>query len=247
MIPLRDNIRSRTPPLVSYTILGVCVFVHFLQQVSHLQNGSFLLEWALVPRYLVSPVAWAEQGFLHILATLFTSQFLHGDVLHLTSNMIFLWVFSDNVEDRLGHGRFLVFYLLCGACAGLAQSILSWFPETPMLGASGSIAGVLGAYFVLFRGAWIRSLWVFFVIPFLVDIPAVVFIGLWFVVQTLSALYSLGPVPAPGNVGIAFIAHVGGFVAGILLLRLLLPPTRRPHLRVVRRPPQPRIEQFRIY
>jgi len=234
MIPIRDSIPSRTTPYVSYSIIGACVLVHIAQQLSHLQGGGFLIDWALVPSSLVSPKAWMAEGPLHVLATLITSQFLHGDVLHLGFNMLFLWVFGDNVEDRLGHGRFLVFYLLCGVIASLAQSLLSWFPQVPMLGASGAIAGVLGAYFVLFRTAWIRSLVIFFIIPFFVEIPALIFIGLWFVLQTLNALYTLGPVPAGGHAGVAFAAHAAGFVAGILLLRLFLPARRHPQARVVR-------------
>jgi membrane associated rhomboid family serine protease len=155
-------------------------------------------------------------------------------VLHLGFNMLFLWVFGDNVEDRLGHARFLIFYLACGVIAGLAQSLLSWFPSVPMLGASGAIAGVLGAYFVLFKTAWIRSIVILFIIPIFIEIPALIFIGLWFVLQSVNALYSLGPLPASGSPGVAFGAHVAGFVAGILLLKLFLPTERHPQARVVR-------------
>jgi membrane associated rhomboid family serine protease len=234
MIPIRDSIPSRTTPYVSYTLIGVCVLVHVAQQLSHLQGGGFLLQWSLVPAHLVSPKAWAGEGPLHVAATLLTSQFLHGDVLHLGFNMLFLWVFGDNVEDRLGHARFLVFYLACGVIAGLAQSLFSWFPSVPMLGASGAIAGVLGAYFVLFKTAWIRSVVILFIIPIFIEIPALVFIGLWFILQSVNALYSFGPLPATGSPGVAFGAHVAGFIAGILLLKLLLPTRQHPQARVVR-------------
>ena len=234
MIPIRDSIPSRTTPYVSYTILGLCVLVHIAQQWTRLGDGSFLLQWAFVPSYLISPAAWLQVGPVHVFGSLITSQFLHGDLLHLASNMLFLWVFGDNVEDRLGHARFAVFYLLCGIAAAVAQSLLSWFPEIPMLGASGAIAGVLGAYFVLFRTAWVRSVILFFIIPFFIEIPALIFIGLWFILQTVNALYTLGPVPASGGPGVAFGAHAAGFIAGILLLKLLLPSRRHPHARVVR-------------
>jgi membrane associated rhomboid family serine protease len=234
MIPIRDSIPSRTTPYVSYTILGLCVLVHIAQQWTRLGDGSFLLQWAFVPSYLISLAAWLQVGPVHVFGSLITSQFLHGDLLHLASNMLFLWVFGDNVEDRLGHARFAVFYLLCGIAAAVAQSLLSWFPEIPMLGASGAIAGVLGAYFVLFRTAWVRSVILFFIIPFFIEIPALIFIGLWFILQTVNALYTLGPVPASGSPGVAFGAHAAGFIAGILLLKLLLPSRRHPHARVVR-------------
>ncbi|MBM3474014.1 MAG: rhomboid family intramembrane serine protease [Armatimonadetes bacterium] len=230
MIPLRDSIPSRTTPYVSYSIIGVCVLVHLLQYAS----PTRLVEWALVPSHLVSLHAWLHFGPIHVIGSLVTSQFLHADILHLASNLLFLWVFGDNVEDRLGHGRFLVFYLLCGIAAGLAQSVLSWFPDVPMLGASGAIAGVLGAYFMLFRTAWIRSLLIVFVIPFLIEIPAIIFIGIWFILQSVNALYTLGPIPATGSLGVAFGAHAAGFIVGILLLKLLLPTERHPHVRVVR-------------
>jgi membrane associated rhomboid family serine protease len=234
MIPIRDSIPSRTTPYVSYTIIGVCVLVHIAQQLTRFGDGSFLLDWALVPSHLINPAAWMQYGPVRVFGSLLTSQFLHGDFLHLGFNMLFLWVFGDNVEDRLGHARYLVFYLLCGVIAGLAQSLLSWFPNVPMLGASGAIAGVLGAYFVLFRTAWVRSLVIFFIIPFFIEIPALIFIGLWFILQSVNALYSLGPAPAGGNVGVAFGAHVAGFIAGILLLKVLLPGRRHPQARVVR-------------
>jgi membrane associated rhomboid family serine protease len=230
MIPIRDSIPSRSTPYVSYTIIAACVVIHFLQYL----YPTRLVEWALVPRNLVHPAAWGDVGLIGTFAPLITSQFLHGDILHLGFNMLFLWVFGDNVEDRMGHGRFLVFYLVCGTIAALAQSVLSWFPSIPMLGASGAIAGVLGAYFVLFKTAWIRSVILLFFFPIFADIPALVFIGIWFVIQALNALYTLGPIPASGSAGIAFAAHAAGFLAGIGLLRVLSRPKGHPKVRVVR-------------
>jgi len=230
MIPIRDSIPSRSTPYVSYAIIVACVLIHLLQYVS----PTRLVEWALVPSHLVHPGAWAGVGLVHVFAPLVTSQFLHADILHLGFNMLFLWVFGDNVEDRLGHGRFLVFYLVCGVIASAAQSILSLFPSIPMLGASGAIAGVLGAYFVLFKTAWIRSVFLLFFFPIFIDIPAVLFIGIWFVIQTLNALYTLGPIPASGSAGVAFAAHAAGFLAGIALLRVFSRSQQHPKVRVVR-------------
>jgi rhomboid family protein len=230
MLPLRDSIPSRRPPYVTYSIVGLCVAVY----IGQLLSPDSLVEWALVPQRLVNPAAWGKYGIVHVFGSLITSQFLHGDPLHLGFNMLFLWVFGDNVEDRLGRGGFVAFYLLCGVIAGLAQSVLTWFPDVPMIGASGAIAGVLGAYFVLFRTAWIRSLVLLFVFPIFVEIPAVVFIGIWFVLQTLNALVTIGPVPAHGGAGVAFAAHASGFLAGIGLLRIFSQPKRPPRVRVVR-------------
>jgi len=230
MIPLRDSIPSRRPAYATWVIIGVCVVVYLAQVLS----GDSWREWALNPRLLVEPAAWGKVGLVRVFGSLITSQFLHGDPLHLAFNMLFLWVFGDNVEDRLGHVGFVVFYLTCGVAAGLAQSVLTWFPNVPMLGASGAIAGVLGAYFVLFRTAWIRSLVLLFVFPIFVDIPALVFIGLWFVMQTLNALVTIGPIPAHGGAGVAFAAHAAGFIAGVALVRVFGRPRQAPRVRVVR-------------
>ncbi len=230
MIPLRDSIRSGKTAYATYAIIGLCVVVYVAQMLSR----NWLMEWALVPRLLVAPTAWGKVGVVHVFGSLITSQFLHGDPLHLGFNMLFLWVFGDNVEDRLGHVGFVIFYLTCGVVAGLAQSVLTWFPQVPMLGASGAIAGVLGAYFVLFRTAWIRSLVLLFIFPIFVDIPALVFIGLWFVIQTLNALVTIGRVPAHGGAGVAFAAHAAGFLAGVGLVRLFGRPRQAPRVRVVR-------------
>ncbi len=230
MIPIRDSIPSRTTPYVSYSIIAICVVVHIAQYFS----SNHLLEWSLVPRYLINPVEWVKTGPIHVFGGLITSQFLHGDIIHLGSNMIFLWVFGDNVEDRLGHFKFVVFYLACGIIAGLAQSLLSWFPNIPMIGASGAIAGVLGAYFVLFRTAWVKSLVIIVIIPIVMEIPALVFIGIWFILQAINTLYTVGPVDASGGAGVAFAAHVAGFIAGIALLRTFNPKRANPNVRVVR-------------
>jgi len=227
MIPIRDSIPSRTTPYVTYALIGVCVFVYLLQVFSR----NMLMQWALRPALMVHPGVWGKVGLAHVFGPLITSQFLHGDPLHIGLNMLFLWVFGDNVEDRFGHLAYLAFYLLCGVVAALAQSSLTWFPPVPMIGASGAIAGVLGAYFVMFRNAWVKSL-VFFIIP--MDIPAVIFIGLWFVLQTLNALVTIGPVPAHGGAGVAFGAHAAGFICGALLVGVFSRPKRTPRVRVVR-------------
>jgi membrane associated rhomboid family serine protease len=216
MIPLRDNIPSSRTPVVNYLIIATCVVVFIAQAMAkdHLQGLAFN------PNYLVNPKAINALGWDTIILTIFTSMFMHGGLLHIGMNMLFLWVFGDNVEDRMGHFRYLVFYLLCGVIAALAHSLVSLFAPVPVLGASGAIAGVLGAYFVLFRGATVKALVPIFVIFTVMDIPAVVFLGLWFLFQLWSGLRG-------GGDGIAFWAHIGGFAAGALLVRFFAVTPRR--------------------
>jgi len=218
MIPLRDNIPSSRTPVVNYLIIAACVLV-FLKQLStpgHLQGLAFN------PSYLMGRHT-GEAPLAFVLFTILTSMFMHGGFLHIAGNMLFLWIFGDNVEDRMGHLRYLIFYLLCGTIAALTHAVISFFAPVPMLGASGAIAGVLGAYFMMFRGATIRTLVVLVVFVTVVDLPAVVFLGLWFVFQFFAGLGSIG---GPGG-GVAVWAHVGGFVAGLLLVRFFAVMPRR--------------------
>ena len=149
------------------------------------------------------------------LVTLFTSMFLHGGFLHFGGNMLFLWIFGDNVEDRTGHGRFLVFYLLCGIAAALAQVFMNPSSELPMVGASGAIAGVMGAYFVLYPRSKIVTLVPIFFFIQLVEIPAIFFLGVWFLLQFVSGVVSIPAVGEADAGGPAFWAHVAGFIAGL--------------------------------
>lgn len=233
MIPLRDNIRSSTTPVVNYVIIGACVAVW----IAELTSPTHLAEFAFRPGQLVSPQAWSEQGLINIMVRIFTSMFMHdpGNPLHLGFNMLFLWVFGDNVEDRMGHTRYALFYLLCGVAAALAHSLLSFFSTVPVLGASGAIAGVLGAYFVLFKGATVRTLVPLFIIFTVVDLPAVLFLGLWFIFQLFSGFGTIG---GTGG-GVAFWAHIGGFVAGMGLVRFFAAGGRRPR--------QPRVVHIRYH
>ncbi|MBW1992430.1 MAG: rhomboid family intramembrane serine protease [Deltaproteobacteria bacterium] len=217
MIPLRDSIPSSRPPVVNYTIIGLNVVI-FLFEVSlgpHLQE--FVAALGFIPaRFLVH----LRQGDLAAsLLPLFTSMFLHGGWFHLIANMWSLYIFGDNVEDTFGHGRFLVFYLTCGLLAAFAQLVSAPSSRVPMVGASGAIAGVMGAYFSLFPWARVLTLVpVFFFV--VIEIPAYVFLGLWFLFQFMSGTATIGTAQVGG---VAFWAHVGGFVAGFLLVRLSLP------------------------
>jgi membrane associated rhomboid family serine protease len=213
MIPLRDVIPSRTTPGVTITLIVINVLV-FLFQLSLTERGqdAFISAFGLVPAYF---------SFLTVL----TSMFVHGGIAHIAGNMLFLWIFGDNVEDRLGHGRFLFFYLLCGFVAAFAQTALNADSVVPMVGASGAIAGVMGAYLVLYPHSRVLMLFPFPV--FLFELPAIVFLGMWFFVQFLNGIGQL-PVFQQDQIsgGVAFWAHVMGFVAGLVLVVFMKRPER---------------------
>lgn len=202
MFPIGDDDSARRSlPMVTYALIALNVVFFFVE----LNGGDpFILRWAFVPRrFLADPGG----GFL----TVFTSMFMHGGWVHLGGNMLYLWIFGDNVEDRFAHLKFLVFYLLCGIAATFAQMAFNSGSNVPNLGASGAIAGVLGAYILLFPGARVRVLMGRSVVP----VPALVVIGLWIVLQFISGIGSITNRADTG--GTAYMAHIGGFVAGFVL------------------------------
>ncbi|HAK54506.1 MAG: rhomboid family intramembrane serine protease [Vicinamibacterales bacterium] len=198
MIPLRDVIPSRTTPFVTMLLIGLNAAV-FAYQVS-LAPGE---QEAFIRFFGLTPASFQT-------ATLVTSMFMHGGWLHFLGNMLYLWIFGDNVEDRIGHGRYLVFYLMCGIAASLVQAWTAPDSAIPMVGASGAIAGVMGAYFVLFPRSRVLTLIPLIIIWDVIELPAIFFLGIWFLMQLVSGLGSF----APTGGGIAFWAHVAGFVAG---------------------------------
>jgi len=202
MLPIGDdNSSRRAVPIVTYMLIAANV-LFFLVELSG--GDAFIMKWAFVPsRFLANPTA----DFL----TLFTSMFMHGGWLHLGGNMLYLWIFGDNIEDRFGQGRFLIFYLLCGLGATALQLYFSLDSSIPNLGASGAIAGVLGSYILLFPQARVSVLQGQRVIP----VPALIVIGFWFVLQLFSGIGSIAATSDTG--GVAYMAHVGGFVTGFVL------------------------------
>lgn len=224
IIPLKDTIPSSRVPVVNYLLIGANVFVFLAVQSLGERATDFVYSYAVIPyRFLLLfPGDFAEAG------TLVTAMFLHGGWMHILGNMLYLYIFGDNVEDILGHGRYFAFYLLCGIVSFAAQVYFNPHSMVPNVGASGAIAGVLGAYFLLFPRARVVTLVPFFFL-FTVEIPAFVFLGIWFVMQFLSGAASLGRTTALGG-GIAWWAHIGGFVAGMALLSLFAPRggVRRP-------------------
>jgi membrane associated rhomboid family serine protease len=216
MIPLRDTTQSRNYPVINNTIISINVFSFLIELSKGHGLDQFIFNYGLVPaRYSVP-----EIGALYSLGqqsiAFLTFMFLHGGFWHLLGNMWSLYIFGDNIEDRLGHARYLIFYILCGLASGLFHLFTSWNSTIPTIGASGAIAGVMGAYLISYPRAKILTM-IPFIIPYFIEIPAFFFLGIWFLLQFLNAAGT----SAQGG-GIAWWAHIGGFVSGIIFLKLFL-------------------------
>ena len=220
MIPIRDTIPSSRVPVVTYLVIAANLGFFFYE----ISLGESLPPF--IDRYALVPARFLGGGGLSFgeLLTPVTAMFLHGGWMHVLGNMLYLYIFGDNVEDTLGHGRYLLFYLACGVASFAVQIAFQPDSAVPNVGASGAIAGVLGAYFFLFPRARVVTLLPLFIFFTVIEIPAVVFLGLWFLLQFLSGTVSLGREASTG--GVAWWAHVGGFIAGIVLLKLFTIPWR---------------------
>ncbi|HJQ37912.1 MAG TPA: rhomboid family intramembrane serine protease [Thermoanaerobaculia bacterium] len=213
MIPLRDENPRRTFPVVNYALIALNV-LGFLWELSLGQNlDQQIVRVSFIPARFWLPGYWTAD-----LYSIVISMFLHGSFMHIGSNMLYLWIFGDNIEDRLGHVRYLIFYLLCGFGATLAHAIFSPASRLPAIGASGAIAGVLGAYLLLWPHARVLTLIPIFFFITIRELPAVIILGLWFVLQFFSGIGSLGVPDAQNMGGVAYFAHIGGFVCGMLLI-----------------------------
>jgi len=208
MIPIKDDIPTRTFPFVTIALIAVNVLV-FLYEAMLGPGGLelFIFRTAAIPFEVTRMVDIYPRAVVHPPLTLLTAMFVHGGFLHLAGNMLFLWIFGDNIEDVMGHFRFIVFYLLVGLAASMTHVLADVNSLVPMVGASGAVAGILGAYFVLFPRANVQTLVFLIFFVTVVRIPAVVFLGLWFVFQILSS---------GSSDGIAWFAHIGGFAAGVI-------------------------------
>jgi len=214
MIPLRDTIRSKNYPVINNALIALNVIV-FIMEMGNLDR--FVLIYGFIPaRYTVPEIAAyftvGEQLF-----PLISFMFLHGGFWHLVGNMWFLYIFGDNIEDRLGHLRYLVFYLLCGWASALVHLAFNWHSQVPTVGASGAIAGIMGAYFILYPRSRILTLIPIIIIPFFFEIPAAFFLGFWILFQVFSA-----SIIDPHAGGIAWWAHIGGFLSGMAFLWVFL-------------------------
>jgi membrane associated rhomboid family serine protease len=223
LIPIRDTIPSRTAPVVTVALIAVNVIVFLHEAALGPYLEKFVFAYGLVPRRLVfwpgAPLDPAR--FLPLI----TSMFWHGGWLHLLGNMLYLWIFGDNVEDKLGHLRYLIFYLAAGVAAALTQVALDPSSTLPTVGASGAIAGVLGAYLISYPRARVLTLIPIFIFPWFVEIPAFAYLIFWFLLQLLQGVGQLG---MPQTGGVAVWAHIGGFIAGVVLVKLMEPARRRP-------------------
>jgi len=219
VIPIKDENPGRTFPLVTISIIvvNVAVFLYQLTLPVKQQEG-FVMTYGLIPAVVTRQADISGSGFPPIL-TLVTSQFLHGGIFHLLGNMLYLWIFGNNIEDVLGKFRFILFYLLSGTLAAIAHLILNTGSTTPMIGASGAIAGVLGAYLITFPNAKVIVLVFLFIFITTIRISAFWVLGLWFLMQLLYA----GSSSTGVGTNVAYMAHVGGFLAGIWLMRMLRP------------------------
>lgn len=216
MIPLRDiNPRQRTP-VVNIVLIIVNVWM-FLWEVS---LGPALMQ-VMAKIAFVPARFWAPGDLGSDITSIFVSMFLHGGWMHLGGNMLYLWVFGDNLEDRMGHVRYLLFYVACGVVATLAHAIFNPGSPVPAVGASGAIAGVLGGYLILFPAARVMTLIPFFVFITVRELPAMLVLGLWFVIQLFTGAATLGLPSAQEGGGVAYFAHIGGFVAGVALVMLI--------------------------
>jgi membrane associated rhomboid family serine protease len=214
MFPLRDVIPSRTFPgvVIALITLNALAFL-FEQSLTDRELRMFLLTWGLIPRDFD-------------MVTVFSSMFLHGGWMHIIGNMVFLWIFGDNIEDRMGHGRFIVFYLLCGTIAGFAHVLSEPGSPVPTIGASGAVAAVMGAYFVLYPHSRVLTVVFIFLFIDVVEVPAVLFLGLWFLMQLFNGVGALLSAGGQMAGGIAFWAHVAGFVSGMVLVKAFARPER---------------------
>lgn len=222
MIPLRDSTRSHTFPIVNVTLIAVNLVVWiYTLMLTPRQALAVLLQYGFVPASLVG-VNWAApaEALPGLVVPLVAAMFLHGGWMHVLGNMVYLWVFGDNVEDRLGHWRYLAFYLLCGVAASLGHALANPLSDRPVVGASGAVAGVLGAYLVSFPRARILALVPLGFFLHLAEVPAVFFLLVWLVLQLVNGIGALVGVSEVGQL-VAWWAHVGGFLAGVILVPML--------------------------
>lgn len=221
LLPLKDDNPTSNFPLVTIGLIlaNGLVFYHQMS-LDVVETQNFIFKWGATPYQIFHGKVLREFPEIPLPLTIFSSMFLHGGFLHLFGNMLYLWIFGNNIEDTLGHFRFLLFYLVCGLVAGLAQVFSNPESTIPMIGASGAVAGVLGAYLLLFPGARILTLFFIFIFIKFIRLPALVVLGFWFFIQLLGVW--------GGSISnVAFFAHVGGFMAGLILVKIFQPGSRR--------------------
>ncbi len=220
MIPIRDRNPSNTFPYVTVGIIVVNVFMFLVELSLETKLDDFLINYGVVPRKIVDHVLMHDSLSLTSFFPLFSSLFLHGGFVHLIGNMWYLWVFGDNIEDELGHFKYLCFYVLCGIIASLVHVCLNSNSEIPCIGASGAIAGVLGAYTIRFPYARVVTILPLLFIWQILELPAIVVLGFWFIIQFFNGAASIAASASAG--GVAWWAHIGGFISGLCIFYLLV-------------------------
>jgi len=216
LLPLKDDNPTSSFPFVTIALILANGLIFFHQiRLDFAESQRFIFQWGAIPYQITHGEVLHVAPWIPLPLTLFSSMFLHGGFLHLFGNMLYLWIFGNNIEDTLGHFRFFLFYLVCGLFAAAVQIFSAPDLTVPMIGASGAIAGILGAYLLLFPGARVLTLFFIFVFIRLIRIPAIIILGLWFFIQLL------GVGTATSNV--AFFAHIGGFIAGLILVKPFQP------------------------
>jgi len=220
-LPLKDDNPTHGFSFVTVGLIFVngLVFYHQIT-LNFAASQGFIFQWGAIPYQITHGEVLYGKSFVPPILTLFSSMFLHGGVLHLIGNMLYLWIFGNNIEDTLGHFRFLLFYLLAGLCAALTQVFSDPQSTTPMIGASGAVAGILGAYLLLFPRARVLTLMFIFIFIRLIRVPALIVLGFWFLIQILS-------VSAGMEGSVAFFAHIGGFLSGLILIKAFQPQKTR--------------------
>jgi membrane associated rhomboid family serine protease len=219
MIPLRDENPSSTIPIVN-TFLILANLSVFIYQNFFVQGGAgpLFTRLGFIPYELTHAVDIAPKNLAPVPLTIITSMFMHAGWIHFLGNMLYLWIFGDNIEDVLGHLKYFFFYLLCGVSASLTHGLVNFSSQVPTVGASGAVAGVLGAYMFLFPGARVRTLFIVFVFIRVISVPAIILLGYWILIQLLSGITEFGS--GMGG-GVAWFAHIGGFVTGLVLVILM--------------------------
>ncbi|MEZ4523081.1 MAG: rhomboid family intramembrane serine protease [Thermomicrobiales bacterium] len=218
LLPIGDDDSGVQRPHLIVAALVLANLAAFVYEITRtdLELTRLVLAWGATPLEITRMTDLPPEIGPPVVVTLLTSMFLHGGFLHIGANMLFLWIFGDNIEDAMGHVRFLLFYLICGVAGGMTEILFDRSSVVPIIGASGAISGVMGAYIVLFPRGLIRVATLFIIIPLIFRLPAIVVIGLWFLIQAMSGYASLNMETIQG--GTAFFAHIGGFVAGVVLV-----------------------------
>ena len=221
MFPYKDDNPSNTFPVVTITIIVLNIVVFVLQMLSSADGRQIVYAYGAIPHNIVTMQATQP---IHPTFTLFTSMFMHGGLFHIFGNMLYLWIFGNNIEDRLGHIRFILFYLFCGIAAAVSHALITPSSTVPMIGASGAISGVLGAYLLLFPYARIHTVIFLGFFVQTIKVPALIVIGFWAIIQIVSGLTAQ---VIQNQGGIAWFAHVGGFIAGLFTIKLWQPRRSR--------------------